>query len=165
MKTGFSFRWVRAFRLLKQEAVMRLWRLIPCIALGLFLSCASSGTGGGAGSSRSGSSQDLVITGTVVYADGHSVKGAIVTTDPLSEQVATDATGAFEISRGLAPGSITVKAEIRGNQGSVKMDLQYGAIDPIKIRLGENIEFSTVSGDSLRIFIPSAGESRTKIPR
>ncbi len=144
---------------------MRARRLIGLIALGLLLSCAASGSGGRAAAGRSGATQDLVITGTVVYADGQLVPGAIVTTDPLSEQVPTDANGAFEISRGLVPGPITVKAELRGNQGSVRMDLQYGATDPIKIKLGENIEFSAVSGDSLRNYVPNAGESRTRIPR
>jgi len=144
---------------------MKFWVAVIIVVVALCISCASTGKSVMTASKKDNSSSPLSITGTVVYADGQAVQGAIVTTEPLSEQTLTDANGAFEISKSLAPGIFTVKAEMNGNRGSVKMGLQYGAIEPIKIKLGENIEISTVSGDSIRVTVPASGESRTKVPR
>ena len=113
-----------------------------------------------AGTNQSGSNE-LTVTGVVLFPDSTWVQGAKVTTVPPSTVVQTNVDGSFEIEYGLKPGIFEFVAEYEKKEGRSRAKVQYGDNGEIVIIIGKEIDLQQIDANKLRKSTKGSGKKRT----
>lgn len=126
---------------------------LSCVIMFILWHCAGTNQDG---------SNELTVTGVVVFPDSTRVQEATVRTEPPSSVVQTNVEGAFEIKFGLRPGDYEFVADYEEKEGRSTARIQYGDNMEIFIMIGKKIDLRQLEANKIRMSTKGSGIKRTE---